>query len=95
MQGESVTESPRLVDCVVRGNNGETLFEEYKGDRMFTYSYLTNNAGDKVTSVYCGYPSDCSLVHKRIYGTCEDQKIGCDAEAATGESRNEAAQAEG
>lgn len=68
MQGESVTESPRLVDCVVRGNNGETLFEKYKGDRVFTYSYLTNNAGDKVTSVYCGYPSDCSLVHKRLYG---------------------------
>ena len=29
------------------------------------------------------------------YGTCEDETIGCDAEAAEGESGDEAADAEG
>ena len=68
-----ISETPRLVDYVAKGNDGETLFESYKGERMFTFSYLTNNAGARVTSVYCGYPSDSSLVHRRLYGV--DGKI--------------------
>ncbi len=69
----TICETPRLVDYVARGDNGATLYEDYKGERMFTYSYLTNNAGAKITSVFCGYPSDSSLVHRRLYG--ENGKI--------------------
>ncbi len=67
MADEIISETPRLVDYVARSDSGATLFEDYKGERMFTYSYLTNNAGIKITSVFCGYPSDCSLVHRRLY----------------------------
>ena len=67
MADEIISETPRLVDYVARSDSGATLFEDYKGERMFTYSYLTNNAGIKITSVFCGHPSDCSLVHRRLY----------------------------
>ena len=81
MPVNTICESPRLVDYVARGDNGATLYEDYKGERMFTYSYLTNNAGAKITSVFCGYPSDSSLVHRRLYG--ENGKI-VRTEAITG-----------
>ena len=54
MADEIISETPRLVDYVARSDSGATLFEDYKGERMFTYSYLTNNAGIKITSVFVG-----------------------------------------
>ena len=38
MPVNTICESPRLVDYVARGDNGATLYEDYKGERMFTYS---------------------------------------------------------
>ena len=45
MADEIILETPRLVDYVARSDSGATLFEDYKGERMFTYSYLTNRVG--------------------------------------------------
>lgn len=66
-EARSSQRAPRLVDFVARDANGATLSEDYKGERMFTYSYSTNASGAKVVSVYCGHSSPQALVHRRVY----------------------------
>ena len=55
MADEIISETPRLVDYVARSDSGATLFEDYKGERMFTYSYLTTLASHSLTAFAKGW----------------------------------------